>query len=206
LTLRISAVLPAAGKSQRMGKPKQLLSWGRTTILGQVVRTFANSLSAEFGQDYEILVITGAWRDAVESEVANLSEFFPVKAVYNPGFDEGGMLRSIQTGITALTDGEAALVGLADQPQVEVETIRNICQTYLRHRSPLVIPSYNNHRGHPWLVARSLWPDILSLSAVSTARDFLRNHKSEILYINATSSVLQDLDTPNDYEIQRPKG
>ncbi|NOY98656.1 MAG: NTP transferase domain-containing protein, partial [Chloroflexi bacterium] len=33
----ITAIVLAAGQSRRMGQPKMLLPWGRTTVLGHVV-------------------------------------------------------------------------------------------------------------------------------------------------------------------------
>jgi molybdenum cofactor cytidylyltransferase len=60
-------------------------------------------------------------------------------------------------------------------------------------------------RGHPWLIARSLWSEILDLKQPASPRDFLTRHADEIHYINVdTPSVLADLDTPEDYEKSRP--
>jgi molybdenum cofactor cytidylyltransferase len=61
-------------------------------------------------------------------------------------------------------------------------------------------------RGHPWLVARSLWHEILTLRPSESPRDFLTRHANEIHYVNVhTPTVLADLDTPEDYENSRPK-
>ena len=35
--MRSFAVIPAAGRSQRMGQPKLLLPWGRTTVIEHVL-------------------------------------------------------------------------------------------------------------------------------------------------------------------------
>ncbi len=188
-----------------MGQPKQLLPWGDTTVLGQVVRTFATGLSSEMGMEYELLVVTGAWREPVEAEVFNLAKSYPVRAIYNAGYRDGGMLGSIQTGLAALGKEEAAaLIGLGDQPQVEQATIRSICATFLQDRAELVIPSYEGHRGHPWLAARPLWSSLLTLSTSTTPRHFLNLHAREIQYVSAGASILQDLDTPQEYQRQRP--
>ncbi len=58
MTRGISAILLAAGQSRRMGRPKLILPWGDTTVLGQVVATFAAA-----GIE-DILVVTGGARDA----------------------------------------------------------------------------------------------------------------------------------------------
>jgi len=66
--------------------------------------------------------------------------------------------------------------------------------------SRIVVPSYQNQRGHPWLVARSLWDELLTLKAPKTSRDFLKKNARAIHYVNMnTPSVIEDLDTPQDY-------
>jgi len=65
----------------------------------------------------------------------------------------------------------------------------------------LIIPSFQMRRGHPWLVGRSLWPALNSLSEDQTMRDFLRQQQSNIHYLVVdTPSILQDMDTPEDYQ------
>ena len=55
-------------------------------------------------------------------------------------------------------------------------------------------------RGHPWLIAKELWDEVLQMSPPGSMRDFLNNHKNDILYMDVnTPSILQDLDTPEDY-------
>jgi molybdenum cofactor cytidylyltransferase len=195
----VSAVLLAAGLSSRMGHPKLLLPWGGTTVLGQVVSTFIAA-----GME-EIVIVTGGVRDQVERLVAELAKESPVRVVYNPEYLRGEMLSSIQAGLTALDSRTcAALIGLGDQPQVREETVRCICATFVRTRSPLVIPSFQNRRGHPWLAARPLWPKILALPISTTPRQFLNTYAGQVEYVAADQSILQDLDTPEDYARQRP--
>jgi molybdenum cofactor cytidylyltransferase len=195
----ISAILLAAGQSRRMGKPKLVLPWGDTTVLGQVVASF-DAAGIE-----DILVVTGGARNQIEELLAQLAKTHPVRAIYNPNHERGEMLSSIQAGLVGLgSEPLAALIGLGDQPQVREETIRRICEAFFQTESPLVIPSFQGRRGHPWLAARSLWPEILTLPASSTPRQFLSSHASQIEYVASDESVLKDLDTPEDYHRQRP--
>jgi molybdenum cofactor cytidylyltransferase len=115
------------------------------------------------------------------------------------------MLSSIQAGLVALGSGtRAALIGLGDQPQVREETIRHICTAFVQTESPIVIPSFQSRRGHPWLATKPLWPEILGLPLSTTPRQFLDTHAEQIEYVAADKSILQDLDTPEDYKLQRP--
>jgi molybdenum cofactor cytidylyltransferase len=199
MEINFSALLLAAGSSSRMGQPKLLLPWGTTTVIGQILSTLA-----EAGMQ-EVLVVTGAERQQIEQQVVKLAGIFPVRAIHNPGFEDGGMLSSIQTGLAALgTQTSAALIALGDQPQIRKETIQSICTAFIQNQSPLVIPSYQHQRGHPWLVAPSLWPEMLALSSSTTARQFLNTHAGLVEFVAADESILKDLDTPEEYTRQRP--
>ncbi len=212
MTGKITAILLAAGESRRMGEPKLLLPWGETTVLGQIVSIFTAGLELDSSKDKstdydnEILVVTGGARALVEVELARLANLYPLRSVYNPRYAQGGMLSSIQVGLAALEpETSAALIGLGDQPQVREETIRRICDCFVQTGSPIVIPSFQGRRGHPWLAKEELWPEILSLPPSATPRQFINAYKEQIEYVPADKSILQDLDTPEDYDHQRPK-
>lgn len=192
----ISAIILAAGKSTRMGQPKMLLPWGTHTVLGQVILTFQQA-----GIE-DIVVVTGGAHEAVDPIVKQHG----ARSVFNAEFTGGEMLSSLQCGVRAQMDqAQATLVGLGDQPQVQAVTVRSICDAFRQQASRLVVPSFRMRRGHPWLVERSLWNEILEMSSVQSPRDFLNQHADEIQYIAVeTSSILADLDTPEDYHNARP--
>jgi molybdenum cofactor cytidylyltransferase len=115
------------------------------------------------------------------------------------------MLSSIQAGLGALNSQPlAALIGLGDQPQVHEETVRRISAAFAQTKSPLVIPSFKDRRGHPWLVARLLWPKIMALPASTIPSQILDTYAGQVVYVVADETILQDLDTPEDYARQRP--
>jgi len=195
LTPEVSAIILAAGKSQRMGQPKMLLPWGNTTVLGQVVGTFSKMGIAD------IIVVTGGDMEVVEVEVSRLAGQFPDRAVYNPLFEKGGMMSSIQAGLAVTPPYcKAVLIGLGDQPQVEEETLNDILASYEKTGAGIIVPSHENRRGHPVLVDFVHRPELQNLDPQSSLRDFMNIHQNEIHYVKASSSVLQDLDTPQDYQ------
>jgi molybdenum cofactor cytidylyltransferase len=191
----ITAIILAAGESQRMGEPKLLMPWGKSTVLQTVISTF----QAASVQD--ILVVTGGAHEQVARLVGK-----SVQIIYNEEYKKSEMLRSIQIGLTAkMREASSALICLGDQPQVQERSVRSICETFLKTKSNLVVPSYQNRRGHPWLVARALWDDILNMREPETMRVFLNRHKNEIHYVGCeTPTILQDLDTPDDYLKYKP--
>ena len=176
-----------------------LLPWGETTVLGQVVSTFAKTGVSE------IVVVTGGQREVVETEAARWAEKPPVRCVHNPAHERGEMLSSLQCGLAGLgSEVESALIGLGDQPQLSLEAARKVVAAFEWPGARLIIPSFNQRRGHPWLVERSLWPEIMALRPPQTLRDFLNAHTGEIFYVETDESVLKDLDTPDEYRREKP--
>jgi molybdenum cofactor cytidylyltransferase len=192
----IGAVVLGAGRSQRMGRPKLTLPWRKTTVIGQVVDVLSAAGVAE------IIVVTGGARAAVEDALRHT----PAIPVFNPDFSDGEMSRSLLVGLNTLSKSlDATLVVLGDQPQIELDVAKAVIAGFQREHSALVVPSYKNRRGHPWLVARSLWRELLELQVPKTLRDFLNQYLSDTCFVNVdTPSVLQDLDTPRDYQRFRP--
>ena len=194
----ITAIILAAGQSKRMGQPKMLLPWGGTTVLGQVIETVQRA-----GVD-NILIVTGGARKQVEKLVAS----YGLQFMHNENFQSGEMLSSLQTGLrearkNASTRG--ALIVLGDQPQVEERSVRAVVNRFVETGANLVVPSYQMRRGHPWLVARSLWEEILAMNPDESPREFLNRRAAEIEYVNLdTPSILSDLDTLEDYLKSRP--
>lgn len=169
----ITALILAAGQSRRMGRPKMLLPWGETTVLEQVITTFMSA-----GIE-DILVVTGGDRERVEALVASTA-----RTLFNPHYAQGEMLSSVQAGLAGLEpEVDAVLIGLGDQPQVRESSVQRVLGEYYASGATLVVPSFRMRRGHPWLVARRHWEEILHLQAPASLRDFLNRHASAIRYV-----------------------
>jgi molybdenum cofactor cytidylyltransferase len=198
----ISTIIVAAGESRRMGEPKMLLPWEKTTVLEHVISIFAKA-----GLE-NILVVTGAIQEQMEEIIREYGKRYPVRWVTNRNYKKGEMLSSLQCGLQALAltpTSDAALIGLGDQPQIQERTVRLICDAFKNTESPIVAPSYQMRRGHPWLVARLLWDDLLNMKSPQSPRDFLSTHANSIHYVDVeTPSILADLDTPEDYRNSFP--
>lgn len=188
----ISVIILAAGKSTRMGQQKMLMPWGTSTVLATVIQTIRKA-------DIEDIILV------TNSEIASQFSNPDVRILLNTS--DGEMLTSLQIGLhEQKLSAEAALVCLGDQPQVEERSVRSVCEAFQRSKSNLVVPSYQHRRGHPWLTARPLWDEILAMKSDRSPRDFLNDHANEIEYVNLdTPTILQDLDTPQDYLKYKPR-
>jgi molybdenum cofactor cytidylyltransferase len=194
--MSISAIILAAGQSKRMGQPKMVLAWENTTVLGKVLATIKKA-----GIE-DTLVITGDAQSAIEK----IAREFDSRFIHNENFRHEEMLTSIQCGLKEqFSSCDAALICLGDQPQVEEKSVRSVCAAFQKIKNEIIVPSHQKRRGHPWLIPRVFWDEVLRMRAPESMRNFLDKHKNEIHYIECeTSSILQDLDTPEDYLKYRP--
>jgi molybdenum cofactor cytidylyltransferase len=193
----VSAVVLAAGLSRRMGTNKLLLPFGERTILAQVISVLQ---SCPLG---EIVAVTGHEHEKVEEMLGR----YPGRTgsgfrfVYNPDYATGEMLSSIQAGLVAMREAlhcDAALIVLGDQPHIE----RRIVEQVIAAHKPgtVVIPSFSQHGGHPILIDRACWAEVLTLLPSANLREVLRAHADWLRYISVDSeSILRDMDTPEDY-------
>ncbi len=186
--MNVSAIILAAGKSTRMGKPKLLLPWGETTVLGRVIATL-QSAGIE-----DVVIVTGEFREQVEKIAAQHG------ARVTQNNHTGEMITSIQAGLLAQTTSEAALIALGDQPQMQKTTVLKVLQAWQSKSGEIIMPSYQMRRGHPWMISQKYWGEILAMNQDQTMREFFSCHKNDVFYVNVeTDSILQDLDTPEDY-------
>jgi len=128
----IGAIVLAAGAATRFGAPKQRL------LLPAVLERLT-------GVD-QIVVVAGA---------------HPLEGAVDCPDWERGPGASLRCGLAALSpDVEAAVVVLADGPELAPEAIERVVAAWRAEGAPVVAASYGGVRGHPLLVARAVWGDV----------------------------------------------
>jgi molybdenum cofactor cytidylyltransferase len=191
----VIAVVPAAGLSTRMGRPKLALPLGDRTILEHVVTALRASA-------YQVVVVVGPrvpelvpLAKASGAQVCLLTEQTP------------DMRATVERGLQWVEDHfrprptDAWLLAPADHPTLEPSVVRELCDSY-RHdpTRSILIPVFGGRRGHPTLVA---WRHVEGIRALAPDRGinaYFREHASEVREVEVTSAgVLCDLDTPEDY-------
>ena len=195
----VSAIVLAAGLSSRMastGQHKVLLPWTNgKTILEHIIDQLI------LARIDHITVVTGSRAD----EVSALAEKRGAAVVYNPRYQTGEMLSSLKVGLKAQPPQiAAALVVLGDQPRIQPKIVAQVTMAYAEGRGDLVAPSYQMRRGHPILIDRRYWGELLALSDDGAPRDVINQHP--VTHVNVDNdSVLRDVDTPDDYRQERAR-
>jgi molybdenum cofactor cytidylyltransferase len=97
--------------------------------------------------------------------------------------------------------GDSWLLVPADHPALDAEVVRQLLHT--RQTNPvysIIVPTYEGRRGHPTLMDWKHVAGIRSLPAGQGLNLYLREQSKETLELSVTTpSILDDLDTPEDY-------
>lgn len=191
VTSTVGLLLLAAGASRRLGAPKQLLAYKGESLLRRAARTALASLCRP------VIVVLGAHRESVESEIADL----PLEIVFNEEWAMG-MGASIRAGmeyLTARADTRAVVVMLCDQPRVEARIINELVAAYRVTNAPLVTAKYDGTHGVPALFDQRLYPALLALTGSQGAKSLILTHSAHLSEVPAPEAAL-DVDTLADYE------
>ena len=187
----ISAILLAAGESKRMGKLKQLMPFGQSTIVEQAIDNLLNS-----AVDETIVVLGYRAEEVIETIAAK-----PVKLVVNPDYEQG-MSTSIIAGLNLVDSRtQAVMLILGDQPLINSQTINRLIAAFYHHDKGIVIPAYQGRRGHPTIFAIKYREKLLGLKGDIGGRQIVKDHPGDILEVTVDSeSIVTDIDTINDYQ------
>lgn len=177
-----------------MGRPKLLLPFGASTIVGSLVEAL------RAGGVSEIVLVTAPGDEALRTWAAQAE----LRVAINPD-PERGMLSSIVEGIAALGGaaelarrGLPLLVAPADLPALRPSTVATLLRQALAEAAPLAVPSYQGRRGHPLLISPELIPEIESLDLSVGLRELLERHPVREIRVDDPGAV-RDVDTPEEY-------
>ncbi len=192
MTLRVAALIPAAGKSSRMGRPKALLPFGERCALELILET-----AREVGVCATILVLApGA------AEIRAVAEGYDVTIVTNP-FPERGRTASIQCGLRHLPQVEAFWLWSVDHPLVTAGDLGCLSRAFpVAHQAGkrILLPTYGGRRGHPPLFAAELAVEFFELGGDEPARTIVRRSPERVVEVAVPGrGVLLNMNTPDDY-------
>lgn len=194
-TVRLGAVVLAAGLSRRAGCANKLLFDvdGHPMIRRVTERTLASRADP-------VVVVTGHESRAVQAALEPLLEGpGPCKlhCVHNMDY-ASGMSSSIRVGIRSLRRAkvDAALLVLGDMPWVEPETMNAIIDAFA-HRPEVdaVVPEHDGRRGNPVAWSARCFDRLEALRGDVGARRLLQDPATKVVAIAApTDAIHRDRD------------
>jgi molybdenum cofactor cytidylyltransferase len=186
----ISAILLAAGESNRMGQPKQLMPLGQSTIVEKAIDNLLNSAISE------TIVVLGYKDEKIRKTIAGK----PVKIAINPDYQQG-MSTSIIAGLKQINKrAQAVLIALGDQPFVDSQTINSLVEAFTDNKRGIIIPIYQGRRGNPAIFAIKYKNELLNLKGDVGGREIIKRHPDDVLEVAVNcEGVLLDIDTAENY-------
>ncbi len=189
--MRLSAVVLAAGKSERMGVNKLLLRIAGKTLLDLILEAL------EASGLHEIYVVLGHR----PNELRPIIKGHNVVEVLNPNYEEG-MLSSFKAGLRRVS-AEAAFLILGDQLLEPALLFRMASIMEGDPQALIVSPTHMGRRGHPVLLRRTIFGEVLNLGDGETLRDLIERHSSAHRLVEGGPLCILDIDTPEDFERAR---
>jgi molybdenum cofactor cytidylyltransferase len=190
-----SVAILAAGRSGRMGRPKMLLPWRDTTVVGHLIATW-KGLGAE-----HVAVVRAASDEALARELDRLG-FAKEDRIINRAAD-GGMFSSVRCaaqwgGWSELTTH--FVIALGDQPHLRRKMLEVLVDFAKAHPDKICQPGRREHGMHPVILPREHFEKLADTSA-ETLKDFLQlmTDNVELMETDDTGADL-DIDSPEDYE------
>jgi molybdenum cofactor cytidylyltransferase len=196
--MMIATVILAAGESRRMGSLKQMLAWGQDTVLGKTINTFQEALTGP------VFVVVGYEGSRIKRQLADRKVIWVDNSAY-----QKGMSSSIVAGIKALPEEvEGILLALADLPLLQSDTIKKIADNFRSSKHRLIVPVFQGRTGHPVLIAKEFFPELLKLQGDAGAKKIIRENKEQTLFLNVNDpGIYLDIDEPHTYaKLRATKG
>jgi molybdenum cofactor cytidylyltransferase len=185
-------VILAAGKSNRLGRPKQLLTYKDKSLL-------QHAAESALGTGIEpVIIVTGARAELMEKELVN----YPVQLAYNEDWEEG-MASSIRCGVKTAKrikpDVDGILFMVCDQPFADTALLNKLITKQKETGMPVTACVYDDIIGTPAIYHESIFPELMSLSGDIGAKKIISAHSDSLATISFNSGKT-DIDTQNDYE------
>jgi molybdenum cofactor cytidylyltransferase len=189
----LGVIILGAGRSVRMGRPKLLLPWGETSVLGHLINQWC-SLGAR-----QISVVHAADDTAIPAELDRVA-FAPKDRIANPNADRG-MFSSILCA-AQWTGWKPALthwaIVLGDQPHVRVGTLRQLIDFSAQQPERICQPMQNAKPRHPVVLPKSAFLELAD-SQSANLKEFLLGR--DIAGCECDDPGLDlDIDQPEDYQ------
>ncbi len=195
----IYAVVPAAGLSRRMGRPKLLLPLGEKTVLARLLEALDRP------QVRCRAVVLRRSDDELRAEVDPSGAW-----AIQPEIDPPEMRDSVQYAISAIAerfdpkDDAGWLLVPADHPVLSVAVIDQMLAAWQTTRAEILIPTCQGRRGHPTIFSWKLADQLPGIPKDRGLNWLIHSAGATIEEVSIDDpAVLTDLDTPADYEALR---
>ncbi|MBL8230344.1 MAG: nucleotidyltransferase family protein [Bryobacterales bacterium] len=192
--MKFAALILAGGASRRMGRPKALLPYSGATFADRLVRVYASCCDP-------VILVLGHQHESIRKGLQSNGLQSNARIVVNPD-PERGQLSSMQCGLQVMpADIEGFVFTPVDYPAVREDTVHLLLNRMHEANAKCAIPRHEGRKGHPVACHASLIAEFLTLPADGQARDVVRRHRDETIYVDVEDpGIVNDVDDPAAYE------
>lgn len=184
----VTGIILAAGRSRRLGRPKQLLPFGETTLLGRVVE---NALAGPLEQ---VVLVLGPGMTEIARALARPG----LQIVQTPETAPACSV-SLQTGVAAAPESSAVVLLLGDQPGVTPAIVAGVLAGWRRAQRPVAVASYRGLPGHPFVLSGPALAEVAALSGEKAVWALLQAHPEWVHTVPVDRTLPRDVDVWEDY-------
>ncbi|HSJ32070.1 MAG TPA: nucleotidyltransferase family protein [Longimicrobiales bacterium] len=186
----VDGIILAAGLSSRMERPKPLLNVGSVTFLERAVTTLQG---AGCRRTYVVV-------NATDQTTADAARALGADVVVNE-YPESEPIDSVRMVIEQLPADTGAVVVLpVDLPLIAQDTVTAVVRSFRENPGPLILPFHNGVAGHPVLIGRDLFGDIMTRPFDEGLRSLIMESARTLREVRVVDpGILIDIDTPDDY-------
>jgi molybdenum cofactor cytidylyltransferase len=187
----IAGIILAAGESSRMGADKPLLMYRGRTFLENIL-----SALCEAGIQ-RVVVVLGHNAELIQQDI----DLSSVEVVVNQDYHLG-QTSSLQAGLRVLAKNEpdGVVLCLVDYPAMSADTVQKLNQYFKSTGKPLIVPQLQGKHGHPVLLGRELFSQLLALGPDEGADTVIHQYRDRTEFVEVTDpGVLIDVDDPESY-------
>ncbi len=190
----ISCLVLAAGESKRFPGNKLLYEIKPNV---SIIECLLKSIIAS--KIDQTIIVLGHEAEIIEKRIEYLLSN-SVSTIFNNDYKEGGMSSSIRRGIELVLDNEAILVTPGDIPLISSNVFNFILDCFNLYRPNIIIPTYNNYKGHPILISSKLFQELRKISEEKHGlKEIIDHHWNEIYFLSTNSKgILRDIDSIDD--------
>lgn len=191
---RNTAILLAAGGSTRLGRPKQLLPWKGSTLLGSTIKRLAMAGCER------LIIVLGAYESEVREHCIAPTNI-QVDIVTNVNW-RNGQSTSLRVGIEfalAMEDILTTIVALCDQPLIDSAHYLELITKVSQHGYDMAATEYSEGIGVPACFSVSALKSLSIAGGDSGAKKWLRQQSPHIVARVKCNSAAIDIDTEFDY-------
>ena len=188
------AIIPAAGQSTRMGRPKLLLPWRSTTVIEALISAWQQS------RVQEVILIARPDDQRLIKQVSKKDVHLVI-----PDEAPADMKASVRLGLHFIQavfsphDEDAWLLAPADLPTLAPEIIDMLLLQHATHKTSILQPTFRQQNGHPVLFPWPLAYEVNRLTEEEGVNALTHRFATTTIPCNE-ASILDDLDTPADYQ------